>query len=124
MKELASNVLEVYYTKYQKIPFTKPIYRRIENIPFLPTSEEAVDLISGLTRQIRTFCQFLKETGARAGEVHNVRWSDLYEGYVNIQPEKHSNPRRIKLSPKSNSYRKQIERLKKDAELYVARLSR
>ena len=88
MKELASNVLEVYYTKYQKIPFTKPIYRRIENIPFLPTSEEAVDLISGLTRQIRTFCQFLKETGARAGEVHNVRWSDLYEGYVNIQPEK------------------------------------
>jgi len=49
---------------------------------------------------LRTFCQFLKETGVRAGEVHNVRWSDLYEGYVNIQPEKHSNPRRIKLSPK------------------------
>ena len=30
----------------------------------------------------------------------------------------------IKLSPKSDSYRKQIERLKKDAELYMARLSR
>jgi hypothetical protein len=28
------------------------------------------------------------------------------------------------LSPKPNSYRKQIERLKKDAELYTARLSR
>jgi integrase len=100
VKELASNVLEVYYTKYQKIPFTKPIYRRIEKIPFLPTSEEAVDLISGLTRTIATYCQFLKETGARAGEAHNVKWGDLFEGYVNIQPEKHSNPRRLKLSPR------------------------
>jgi integrase len=100
VKELASNVLEVYYTKYQKVPFTKPIYRRIEKIPFLPTTEEAVDLISGLTRQIATFCTFLKETGARAGEAHNVRWGDIYEGYVKIQPGKHSNPRRLKLSPR------------------------
>jgi hypothetical protein len=30
----------------------------------------------------------------------------------------------IELSPKPDSYRKQIERLKKDAKLYVARLSR
>jgi hypothetical protein len=30
----------------------------------------------------------------------------------------------IELSPKPDSYRKQIERHKKDAELYMARLSR
>ena len=100
VKELASNVLQTYFRDYLKVPFSKPIYRRIEKIPFLPTTDETIELIAGLTPQQAAFCQFLKETGARAGEAHSVTWADLHEGIVNIQPEKHSNPRRIKLSPK------------------------
>src|SRR5712692_7822897 len=61
VKELTCYALAKYY-KFKNIPFSKPIYRRVEKIPFLPTSEEAVDLISGLKRQCKTFCQFLKET--------------------------------------------------------------
>jgi len=57
VKELVCNCLQKYY-EYTKVPFSKPIYRRIEKIQFTPTSEEASDLISSLSKQISTFCQF------------------------------------------------------------------
>ena len=42
-----------------------------------------------------TFLQTLKETGARCGEIWNLKWEDVdFESKViNITPEKNSNPR-------------------------------
>ena len=100
-KEIASNILEGYY-KFQKIPFSKPRYRRIEKVPFIPTEQEIEALIGGLTRRVGVFVLFLKETGARSGEAWGLTWTDLdlANRTVSITPEKNSNPRVIKLSPR------------------------
>lgn len=49
-----------------------------------------------------TFLQGLKELGCRAGELWNLKWSDLDIGArtVDITPEKGSNPRQLRASIK------------------------
>jgi len=98
-KELVVNALANYY-HFRKVPFSKPIYKRIEQNPFLPQEEEAIDLIKGLTPAQAAFCQFLKESAARAGEAFKVKWTEITNGIVNIIPEKSSKPRQFKPSPK------------------------
>ncbi len=100
-KEIASNVLESFY-KFQGIPFSKPRYRRVDKVPFLPTEAEIDQLIGGCSRRVGSFLQFLKETGARAGEAWAVRWIDLdlEQRNVRLTPEKNSNPRQLRLSPR------------------------
>ncbi len=75
-KEIASNVLDSFY-KFQGIPFSKPRYRRVDKLPFLPSEGEIDQLIGGCSRRVGSFLQFLKETGARAGEAWGVKWTDL-----------------------------------------------
>ena len=65
-KEIASNVLDGFY-KLQGIPFSKPRYRRVDKLPFLPKEGEIDLLIGGCSKRVGSFLQFLKETGARAG---------------------------------------------------------
>lgn len=47
-----------------------------------------------------TFLQLLKETGIRPGEAWNLRWIDIdpARATVNIDPEKNSRPRQLKIS--------------------------
>ncbi len=100
-KEIASNVLENFY-KLQNIPFSKPRYRRVDKLPFLPNEGEIDQLIGGCSKRVGSFLQFLKETGARAGEAWAVKWTDLdlEQRTVRITPEKNSNPRQLRLSPR------------------------
>jgi len=98
-KEVVANSLAKYYA-FLKIPFSKPIYRRVERNIFLPYEEEVVQLISELPRSKAAFCQLLRETGCRAGEAFQLKWTDLSNGVVSITPEKHSKPRQFQLSPK------------------------
>jgi len=58
------------------------------------------------------YLQFLKETGARAGEAWNVRWIDLdlEKMAVTLIPEKGSNPRQIKVSSKLFAMLNQLSR--------------
>jgi len=65
-KEIASNVLNGFY-KLQGVPFSKPRYRRVDKLPFLPNEGEIDQLIGGSSRRVTSFLHFLKETGARAG---------------------------------------------------------
>ena len=63
-----------------------------------------------------TFAQLLKETGARRGEAWQLEWTDIdaENRTVRITPEKHSNPRMLRISqrllerlqdlPKNNKY--------------------
>jgi integrase/DNA-directed RNA polymerase subunit RPC12/RpoP len=79
-----------------------PRYKGIRKIPFIPLETELDQLIAGCSRRMGTFLQFLKETGARAGEAWSVKWSDIdiVSKVVRITAEKHSNPRIFHISQK------------------------
>jgi len=74
----------------------------LEKLPFIPTEAELDALISGCGPKTSTFLQLLKETGARAGDAHSLKWTDIdcEVGTVRITPEKGSKPRIFKLSSK------------------------
>jgi integrase len=59
-------------------------------------------LIACTNKQIATFLQLGKETGARAGEIFNLKWTDInFENRtVNITAEKGSNSRILRLPSK------------------------
>jgi integrase/ribosomal protein L37AE/L43A len=77
-----------------------PRYRAIEKLPFIPTEGEIDYLIAACGPKTSTFVQLLKETGARCGEAWQLEWThiDSETKTVRITPEKHSNPRMLKIS--------------------------
>jgi integrase len=77
-----------------------PRYRAIEKLPFIPTEGEIDYLIAACGQKTSTFVQLLKETGARCGEAWQLEWIhiDSETRTVRITPEKHSNPRMLKIS--------------------------
>jgi len=79
-----------------------PKYRRIEKLPFIPTEQEIDQLIAECGEKTAAFLQTLKETGMRAGEAWNLKWTDIdfVNTTVRITPEKRSNPRMFKISTK------------------------
>ncbi len=93
-----------------------PRYKAVEKLPFIPTEGEIDYLIACLGNKTGTFAQLLKETGARRGEAWQLEWTDIdaENRTVRITPEKHSNPRMLKISqrllerlqdlPKNNIY--------------------
>ncbi len=98
-KELA---VECYsnYLIYAGGTWDPPKYRRVETLPFIPTEGEIDQLIAACGQKTGTFLQLLKETGARCGEAWRTEWSeiDTQNNTIRIKPEKHSNPRIIKVS--------------------------
>ncbi len=79
-----------------------PLYQCIRKLPFIPKETEIDQLIAGCTQRVATFLQMLKETGARCGEIWQLKWDDVdFESkVVNITAEKNSNPRVAHLSNK------------------------
>lgn len=79
-----------------------PKYKIQRKLPFIPAEEEIDQLISGCQNNMATFLQVLKETGMRYGEAYNLEWDDLdiTARTLAITPEKGSNPRTLKISPK------------------------
>jgi integrase len=77
-----------------------PKYRAVEKLPFIPTESEIDYLIASCGNKTGTFLQLLKETGARCGEAWQLEWTDIdtERNTVRITPEKHSNPRILKIS--------------------------
>jgi integrase len=105
-KELA---VECYsnYLIFAGGAWSPPIYRRVETLPFIPTEGEIDQLIASCGNKTSTFLQLLKETGARCGEAWQTEWTDIdtQSNTVRIKPEKHSNPRILRIS------RRLVERL-------------
>jgi len=105
-KELA---VECYsnYLVYAGGTWSPPKYCRVDTLPFIPTEGEIDQLIASCGSKTSTFLQLLKETGARCGEAWQLEWTeiDTQNSTVRIKPEKHSNPRMLKIS------RRLIERL-------------
>jgi len=101
-KKLVASLLNTWFD-YNKIFWKKPYYSRDSEVPYIPTENEIDQLITGLGKKTATYCQILKDTGARAGEVSRLRWSDIdfNRKMVNIRAEKRSNGRILPLSDKT-----------------------
>jgi integrase len=86
----------------QGLKWEPPNYNRIRKLPFIPTENEVDQLIGGCNKRMATFLQLLKETGVRCGEACKLRWTDIDTETLSIRvtPEKGSNPRVLKISPK------------------------
>ena len=86
----------------QGLKWDPPIYNRIRKLPFIPTENEADQLIGGCNKRMATYLQLLKETGVRCGEACQLQWIDLDSvgGSIIVTPEKGSNSRKLKISAK------------------------
>ncbi len=98
------NAVKAYdlFTKMEGLTWEKPKYKPIERLPFIPTENEIDELIAACSKQMATYLQLLKETGARRGEAFNLKWTDIdfVIDTVRITPEKGSNARIFKISDK------------------------
>jgi len=79
-----------------------PKVQKIRKLPFLPNEAELDQLIGGAFKKLAVFLQLLKETGLRSGEAWRLKWIDINSetGILTLNdPEKHGNPRMLKLNP-------------------------
>jgi integrase len=90
----------VRFYKWKGIPFSRPNYRRVELLPFIPTEHEIDELISGLSPRWATFLQLMKETASRPGQPWALKWTDIdhERSQVRIRPEKNGAPRQFRIS--------------------------
>ncbi|MGD6852424.1 MAG: tyrosine-type recombinase/integrase [Candidatus Bathyarchaeia archaeon] len=90
------------FLQMQGLKWEPPIYNRIRKLPFIPTENEADQLIGGCNKRMATFLQLLKETGVRCGEACQLKWKDvdIVNGCIIVTPEKGSNSRKLKISNK------------------------
>jgi len=90
------------YTKQYNLNWERPWYEAVRELPFIPQEREIDDLIAGVHKEIGLLLLIAKETGARAGEIYDLLWTDIdFEGRtLSIRAEKNSNPRRFQLSKK------------------------
>jgi len=98
------NVVKAYtlFLKMHGLTWDKPRYKPVEKIPFIPTEREIDDLIAACSQQVAAFLQVLKETGARRGEIFNLKWTDVDQvnRTIRITPEKGGEPRIFCISEK------------------------
>jgi len=91
------------FAKKIGLTWERPTYKQTQKIPFIPMETEIDQLIAGCGKKTATFTQAVKETGARPGEVWQLKWVDIdtVNNVVRInEPEKNSNPRIIRVSNK------------------------
>jgi len=98
------NAVKAYdlYAKLNGLTWTKPKYKPIDKLPFIPTEQEIDALIGGCSKQMSAFLQIIKETGARRGEAFNLKWEDIdfVSNRIRLTPLKGSRARIFKMSDK------------------------
>lgn len=95
-----------------------PRFTCVCEAPYIPTEEELDSLITALGKKTATFCQLLKDTGARSGEIAQLKWQhiDFTQRLVRITAEKGSNSRVLPLSPKAVYM---LSQMKRNSENYI-----
>lgn len=90
------------FAKWKGLKWERPRYKAIRELPFIPQEREIDDVIAGCNEEIVLLIQIGKETGARAGEIFAIKWTDIdfERRTLQIIAEKGSNPRLFKLSNK------------------------
>jgi integrase len=102
VKQLIVYVL-IKWFEFNGIVWRAPKYSIESEVPYIPTEAELDNLIAGLGKRTAAFCQVLKCTGARAGEIAQSRWQDIDFGQskIRIKAEKNSNSRVLPLDAKT-----------------------
>ena len=101
-KKTITGILGSWFN-YNQINWRPPKYSDEHEIPYIPNENEIDLLIAALGKKQACFCQILKETGARCGEIAELNWLsiDLEQRKVRIKGEKGSNSRVLPLSAKA-----------------------
>ena len=101
MKEVVVFAYDLF-ARWRGLTWQRPRYKAIRQLPFIPQEREIDDVIAGCTKEIALFLQIGKDTGARAGEIYRLEWTDIdFEGRtISLIAEKGSNPRIFRLSNK------------------------
>lgn len=101
-KKTVTGILGSWFD-YNQIRWRVPKYSDEHEIPYIPTENEIDLLIAALGKKQACFCQLLKETGARCGEIAELDWLsiDWEQRKVRIKAEKGSNSRILPLSAKA-----------------------
>jgi integrase len=94
--------LDVWFN-FNEIKWKAPTYSGESEIPYIPSEAKIDQLIASLGKKTATFCQILKDTGARCGEIATSKWTDIDFGQrkIRIKAEKGSNSRVLPLSAKA-----------------------
>jgi len=108
------------WAKWLGIKWERPVYKAPRRLPFIPLEREIDDLIAGCNKHIATFLQIAKETGARAGEVFAIKWTevDFETRTLRITAEKGSDPRIFKISTRLAAM---LNQLPKESERIFSR---
>jgi len=101
MKEVAVFAYDLY-AQWAGLKWLRTRYNAIRQLPFIPQEREIEDVIDGCKQEIALFLQIGKDTGARAGEIFRLQWTDIdFEGRtISLIAEKGSNPRIFRLTNK------------------------
>ena len=101
-KKTIATMLDVWF-EFNEIKWKAPKYFADYETPYIPTEAELDQFIACLGKKSGTFCQLLKDTGARCGEISALKWQDIdfQQRIVRIKAEKHSNGRALPLSAKT-----------------------
>lgn len=101
------------FAKFLGIQWEKPIYRFSEKEELLPLEEDIDMLIAGCSKNVATYLQVVKATGARKNEVGRIKWEDVDFDRHTISinyPEKGSNTRTIPVSERCISMVSRLDR--------------
>ena len=101
MKEVVVFAYDLF-ARWMNLKWQRPRYKAVRQLPFIPQERGIDDVIAGCNKEIALFLQIGKNTGARAGEIYRLQWSEIdFEGRtISIIAEKGSNPRIFRLSNK------------------------
>jgi integrase len=75
-KKTVAAMLDVWFD-FNEMKWRPPKYSDEHEIPYIPTENELDLLIAALGRKTATFCKLLKETGARCGEIAELKWDSI-----------------------------------------------
>jgi len=75
-KKMMVSMLSQWF-ELNEIKWRKPKYTGESEVPYIPTEQQIDILIAGLGKKTATYCQLLKDTGARPGELSAVTWESF-----------------------------------------------
>ena len=89
------------YVKFYGLSWEEPKYKRVNELPYIPTEKQVDAIIAGSCRRYKLIFRLLKECGFRPIELHELtlRNIDLERGVIRVTSAKHGNPRAVKLKP-------------------------
>ena len=87
-----------------EIKWRRPHYQGESEVPYIPTEQQIDILIAALGKKTATYCQLLKDTGARPGELSAVTWESFNYQMKTVRisaAEKGSNSRILPITAKT-----------------------